>query len=203
MSISKTNIPKILFIKGVFKRDCINDDIFDKKILENSTYEENITDVNKHTNECEYTHYEKLPHIFESFETWKKKTNLLCWNCALKFDTVPVFVPKAIEPISLKNKQERELCLEQKFSISVHGVFCSFICARQYIESKNYSIVERTETLNKLKLLHKFFYKTKMKEYPQYPTPHQMKQFGGDLSIEEFKTQIDLFEDYDEKVLIC
>ena len=35
MDIITPNIPKILFIKGVFKKDCIQDDIFEKKIFEN------------------------------------------------------------------------------------------------------------------------------------------------------------------------
>jgi hypothetical protein len=46
--------------------------------------------------------------------------------------------------------------------------------------------VDRTETLNKLELLYKLFYNTKMKDVTNYPLPQQMKQYGGDLSIEEF-----------------
>ena len=43
MSIKETKIPKLLFIKGTFKKDCINDDIFDKKIIENSSIDNNIS----------------------------------------------------------------------------------------------------------------------------------------------------------------
>ena len=33
--ISVLSVPKVLFIKSVFKRDCYSDDIFEQKIIEN------------------------------------------------------------------------------------------------------------------------------------------------------------------------
>jgi hypothetical protein len=45
---------------------------------------------------------------------------------------------------------------------------------------------ERVETLNKLKLLYKLFYGDKMKDTPSTTTPFQMKQYGGDLTEDEY-----------------
>lgn len=197
MIIKSASIPKILFIKGIFKKDCLSDDIFEKKILENS----NMDTVNSTTSEVivngeSFINYEKLPSIFTSIETWQKKSNLTCWNCTLPFTTIPVFIPKVIEPISPKNKMERESIFGKKFSISVEGVFCSFGCTRQYIETHNYSISERIETINKLRLLHKLFYNNKkMKELSYYPTPLNMRCFGGDLTILEFKEEINKYNE--------
>jgi hypothetical protein len=195
MLIKSTNIPKILFIKGIFKKDCLSDDIFEKKILENTLPETECINSNEVIiNGTSFINYEKLPNIFSNIETWQKKSNLSCWNCTLQFTSIPVFIPKVIEPITIKNKIERENSDEQKFSISVEGVFCSFGCTRQFIETRNYSISDRTETLNKLRLLHKLFYNNnKMRELTYYPTPLIMKRFGGELTEIEFKEELNKY----------
>jgi hypothetical protein len=198
MSIKGIKIPKILFIKGIFKKDCQSDDIFEKKILENA----NIADMSSNLITIQptidhpfdeittnFVNYEKLPPIFSNIETWKHKTNLLCWNCALNFNSIPVFIPKVIEPLMIKNKLGREK-KSNSYSISVYGVFCTFGCAKQYIESHNYSISDRTENINKLNLLHKLFFNHNMKEMTDYPNPHNMKSFGGDMTVEEFRANI-------------
>lgn len=193
MLIKGSNAPKILFIKGIFKKDCLSDDIFEKKILENTIETDTTCDSTDDTIlTSTFVNYKKLPSIFTDIESWEKKTNLLCWNCTLQFTSIPVFIPSVIEPITIKNKIEREKSNIQKFSISVYGVFCSFGCTRQFIENHNYSISDKTETINKLRLLHKLFYNNmKMKEMTCYPRPLEMRQYGGDLSIEDFKEQME------------
>lgn len=212
MQIKSNKVPKILFIRGVFKKDCLNDDIFDRKYNENAS----IVDINSNIlNDEQYqldnlliTNYEKLPPIFNSIETWKKKTNLLCWSCTLSFNTIPVFIPKVIEPMSTKDQTEFEKYsntvsktnsksnskTNQKFSISVYGVFCTFGCAIHYIESHNYSITDRTEAKCKLKILHKLYYNKDMKDISYYPSPSQMKKFGGDLTDEEYKESMEKYK---------
>jgi hypothetical protein len=190
MLIKRTNVPTILFIKGIFKKDCTSDDIFEKKILE-STIELDTTTNDTVTDN--FVNYEQLPNIFTDIESWKKKTNLHCWNCTLQFTSIPVFIPKVIEPVTIKNKIEREKTTGQKFSISVYGVFCSFGCAQQHIEVYLHSVSEKIETLNKLRLLYKLFYNEKMRELPYYPSRFSMKQYGGDLSTNEFKEELTRF----------
>jgi hypothetical protein len=182
--INKPKTAKVLFIKGVFKKDCVSDDIFEKRILEriDNTIDQ-PTQLNGESSGIyinNFISYEKLPSIFEDINTWQKQTNLLCWNCSLSFTSIPVFIPQVIEPCLHKHNDTI------KYSISVHGVFCSFICAKHYVKTRYHTIVDRTETLNKLELLYKLFYNIKMKDVTNYPLPQQMKQYGGDLSIEEF-----------------
>lgn len=182
MLIKSAKVPKVLFIKGAFKKDCLTDDIFDKKILENATIDvmANIMDLPDN----DFVNYEKLPSVFTNIDSWVKRSNLLCWNCNLSFKTTPIFIPGVIEPSTTKNKTS-----EKNLTISVHGVFCYFGCALQYIETRNYTLSSRAESLNKLKLLHKLFYNKKIKELSYYPNPMQLKQFGGDLSTEEFESE--------------
>lgn len=188
--IKGEKIPKILFIRGVFKKDCTSDDIFEKKILENSSNDVLISSDHAIStpDDMTFVNYEKIPSTFENIETWKKRTNVKCWCCTLSFDSVPIFIPKVIEPITIKNKVEREKITKQQFSISVYGTFCSFGCANYFIESRNFSISERVESINKLKLLHKLFYNTKIKETAFYPEPYRLEQYGGDMTIAEYKS---------------
>jgi len=190
--INVEKLPKVLFIKGVFKNDCQSDDIFEKRILENSS--ENIIDINDVINVCnnseesmpnKFITYEKLPNIFTNVDNWEKQTNLLCWNCTLSFTTTPVFIPKVIEPNSSKIKEDREDPSRQ-LSISVHGVFCSFKCANYHINT-NYSVVEKIENLNKLKLLYKLFHNEKMKETSICLDKTLLTQYGGDLTPIQFR----------------
>lgn len=199
MEITRISIPKVLFIKGVYKKDCITDDIFEQQILENMSIPNSDFDLNKslllsNTNdynfESQNINYNKLPQIFSNINSWPKKTNLLCWHCSLNFNTVPIFIPKAIEPIISKNTDLND----EKYSISIYGVFCSFGCAWKFIDSGSYSKVEKIEQKNKLSFLYKYFYKVKMQEIISYPEPYIMKQYGGELSIEEYKHKIDTFK---------
>ncbi len=187
--IKSENLPKILFIKNVYKKDCQTDDIFEKKILENANSIINMqsNEEDQMTTMEDFISYEKLPLIFSNIESWKKKTNIKCWCCTLSFDSMPIFIPNVIEPVLIKNKKTRELSNKQQFSISVYGNFCSFGCAHFFIENSNMNINERTESINKLKLLHKLIYNTKIKETGYYPSPYKLEQFGGDMTIAEYK----------------
>ena len=98
MSIS---LPKILFIKGVFKRDCVSGDFVEKKVMDElndnlSLDVERISvtrEMNINTKIEMYCN--KLPCIFETLEKWPKRTNLVCWHCSLPFDTIPVLFLKS------------------------------------------------------------------------------------------------------------
>ena len=186
--IKTSKLPKILFIKGVFKKDCVSDDIFEKKILENITID-NMQILQQENDqlstEYNFTNYIKLPNVFTNIDSWPKTTNLLCWYCGQTFTTVPVFIPGVIEPVMSKSHEERESAGQQVL-ISTSGVFSSFGCAYAYVQEHSFSLSEKTEMCCKLQLLHKLFYGKKMKDISEYPKPYVMKQYGGDLTIEEF-----------------
>ncbi len=190
------SLPKVLFIKGVFKRDCATDDLLEKKVLDsihNEAYiNTNVHSVMNDTNEYSYgisekVTYQKLPSVFESLSTWPTKTNLLCWHCSLSFDTVPIFIPKVIEPIISKTKVHQ-------YSMGVYGVFCTFGDAMEFIKNRNWSIVDKIDAMNKLKHLHKVFYNTQYKDIVSYPSIYDMVQYGGDLDIQKYKQLINRYK---------
>lgn len=179
-------VPKVLFIRGVFKRNCNSDDFLEKKIIESISDDillRNFT-IEETKENIEYDDkYSKLPSIFENENDWPEKTNLLCWNCSLNFDSMPIFIPKVIEPIIFKNKTG-------KYSMGVFGVFCSFGCAKQFIETRNLSISDRIDSLAKLNLFYKLLYKKNMED-SFHPHVYEMRQYGGDMTIEQFRSRVD------------
>jgi hypothetical protein len=189
------NVPKILFIKGVFKKDCLTDDLFTNKILENAHIsdisKEDITNLNESNNistgfmseMTQYTNYEKLPTSFYGLNSWPQRTNIHCWHCTLSFDGRPVFIPKVIEPTPSKDTS----ISKKEYNISVYGVFCSFACANTYINTRNYGIADKIDNINKLKFLYKLFNNVKMTDIVNSPNPYKLKKFGGDLTNDEFR----------------
>ena len=157
-------IPKILFIKDLFLKDIS---------LNNNNRGEIITKI-------ENMKYEKLPSIFTDIKYWPKKTNLVCWHCSLSFTDIPVFIPTIIEPVIFKNKNNEH-------SITVYGVFCCFGDAFEFVKNSNWSLTERIEACNKLKYLYKIFYNIKYEEKCNYPSIYSMIQYGGDLTINQYK----------------
>ncbi len=191
-------LPKIFFIKGVFKRDCQTDDLLEKKVtdvVENSEFQiSEMTNVNG-MRELNFGEWDKscnkLPCVFESLEQWPKKTSLLCWHCSLPFNSMPIFIPKVIEPIISKNKYNKHF-------IGVYGVFCSFGDAMEFINKSNWCLVDKIEAGNKLRHLHKMFFDVPMKEIVSYPQVHDMIQYGGNTDINQYRKLIDNFKTQEE-----
>lgn len=187
-------IPKVLFIKGVFKKDCMTDDIFDKKIMES------ISEDNRSISFLEQDDlnldYVKLPNTFEHIDAWPKSTNLLCWNCHQSFNGIPVFIPSVIEPITTKESlfDNKRTMGDQKFVIGVYGIFSSFGCAFSYIDTHNYTLTERIEMYNKLNLLHKLFYGTKIKDISYFPSIFNTKPYGGNMNLDEFRMEMEKYK---------
>jgi hypothetical protein len=102
-------------------------------------------------------------------DEWLKKTDVCCWWCCHTFDTIPIGFP--IEYHSTVRK------------FKVRGVFCSFACINAYkkerqIQGKDYLIT----------FLHKKLTGESMPENTCAPPRCCLKMFGGDLTIEEFRS---------------
>jgi hypothetical protein len=165
-------IPKILFLRDVYKRDLQTIDIiFENKILEELKNDYNLSnEFYKIEDE-----YKKNPSIFKSIDTWISSTNILCWYCNNKFFDKPKFIPKVIEPN-----------LNGKLSISVEGNFCRWGCCIAYINEKYPKIIENTEKRMQLYYLYNLWNGTYPKIIEPAPNKYLQKPYGGDLSSEEY-----------------
>lgn len=169
MNIKEYKISKILFIKGVFIKDCMPiDEIFEQQIMEQLNNETPI-DV-----------YKKLPTNFTGTDTWIKNTNLKCWYCDLNFDNQPVFIPKLIEPASTPIG----------YNISTHGCFCSFCCAMAYNNLYNTKLCNNLHVRDMLLFLYKIFNGNSVKEIFQSPSKYEMAHYGGPTDVIVYRNKI-------------
>ena len=176
MNIKEYKVSKILFIRGVFIKDCIPiDEIFEQQLIEQLDMENPVID------------YDKIPSTFTDTKTWVQKTNVKCWYCDLNFDNMPVFIPKIIENAGFK----------KKYNISTFGCFCSFCCAMSFNNLHNQNICLNVKVKEMLLFLYKIFNGCVINDILVSPNKYQMKAYGGDTEsmvyrgkINKLKTQM-------------
>jgi hypothetical protein len=168
MNIKEYKVPQILFIKGVFLKDCTPiDDIFERQLLDK-------LDVDTGVVKCD-----KIPPYFNKLSLWIKSINIKCWYCDLTFSSVPVFIPKIVERLG-----------NDTYNISTYGCFCSFPCAQEHINIHNTKICDHTKFSDMLKFLYWVFNNKRIREIPPAPSKYAMENYGGDESTYTYKEKI-------------
>jgi hypothetical protein len=166
--IKEFKVPKILFIRGVFLKDCIPiDDIFEQQLIDR--LDEEKIKINE---------FDMIPSVFTTLNAWVKKVNIHCWYCDLNFEAHPVFIPRLIEPTS------------DGYTIGTEGCFCTFSCAMAHINIHYPKIYDNVRKHDMLKFLYKIFHTAKVREILASPSRYEMTQYGGHLEIHEYRTKI-------------
>jgi hypothetical protein len=114
--------------------------------------------------------------LSDNFKVWPKKTSIWCYNCCHPFKTQPLGLPVEY----------------RKTVFHVEGVFCSFECMKRFNSDQTSSI--KYQRANLITLL-------RQKMYPNQPDcikmalpKYLLKVFGGNLSIEQFRTNFQPIE---------
>jgi hypothetical protein len=166
--IKEFDIPKILFIRGVFLKDCTPiDDIFEQQLIDRLDEE----DVKVIT-------FDKMPSAFTTLNDWIKNINIRCWFCDLNFNTSPVFIPRLIEPSY------------DGYTIGTEGCFCTFSCAMAYINIYYPKIYDNVRKHDMLKFLYKLFNGTKVREILASPSRYELVHYGGPLEMHQYRKKI-------------
>lgn len=84
MKKSSVKVDTVLFLAGVFKKDCSKLDLQTRKMNE----------------------YDSIPIQFTSLDKHPTNTNLLCWNCMRSFKGYPWFEPQSM---TYNSKQRKEV----------------------------------------------------------------------------------------------
>lgn len=101
--------------------------------------------------------------------TWPSETKSCCWWCCHSFDSIPVPLPTHYD---------------QKLHLfSVRGIFCSWGCAKAYSLVEGSVIYRQSELLTMLRRR----IEGKTISIKAAPYRNQLKMFGGDMSIDEFR----------------
>jgi hypothetical protein len=182
----KNSVSGVLFLPGVYKKDCIQlEDIFQDRLLSDPRADDNAKK------------YDKIPVNFTILSKWPKTTNLSCWYCTRTFKTRPWFEPQSIEPRAigavgeLMNKtQVKNAINEHGVSIAVKGVFCTCNCVRAYIDTNTRNISERHNKISMLKYIYELFMGKSTPDIQPSPAHTFMVQFGGPLTSEEYQKKI-------------
>jgi hypothetical protein len=87
--IGKKTVGNILFLPGVFRKDCKKIEDFMMDRLADTS--ESIT-------------YDKIPSVFTTLEAHPRQTNLKCWSCHMNFKTRPWFEPLTLSKTSMSIK---------------------------------------------------------------------------------------------------
>jgi hypothetical protein len=204
MSIKK---PNLLFLKGISLDDRKKDNIFVEKYCENNAVtvytDLQVPEYDSYTTLSEYGNsnattmrgkiiYDSIPKTFNTIDKWPKRTNLRCWNCCRQFNSIPVFIPTDIS----RNESGEE-------EIGVHGNFCLFNCAQQYIDEKynKYNNDHDNKTRMLLIVYSKFNAGRKTVKIIASPDKTEMKMFMGEIGITESQYEEKIFENNNDYTL--
>jgi hypothetical protein len=186
-SIKQTSTHGILFLQGVFKKDCKRiEDMFQDKLMSEGVKPQ------------ETKVYDKIPVIFTSVNDWIKSTNILCWYCSRSFKNRPWFEPQSIEPISeisngrIIDSHELKKCVNRKaLSIVVNGIFCTCNCVRAYINTHTKDMSDKLNKIAMLIYVYEIFTGKSIPDIQPSPPPIEMIQYGGALTAIEYQQKID------------
>jgi len=180
----------VLFLQGVYKKDCKNmEDIFQDRLM-------------SEINTRQIKIYDKIPNIFTGLDSWPKRTNLKCWYCDRTFKNRPWFEPQSIEPRSIGNigkiiPYSELLKSVNKKSVSIipRGVFCTCNCVRAYINTYTKDISYKHDKVAMLLYVYEIFTSKKIPDIQASPEKVEMVQYGGNLSPIDYQNKINMLDE--------
>lgn len=166
--------PNILNLIGITLQDYISlEDEADDRLLAN---DENDTD--------NIYPYDKIPQTFLSVDKWPLTTNLCCWSCGFKFNTMPIFIPVYIRETN------------DSIELGVLGNMCSFNCAELWIETHYISREERHKLQSNLCYLFYILSGKRISHIKPSPCRTNLLQYGGSWNEETFLKHIKSLSPY-------
>lgn len=184
-SAKKQTIDGILFLQGVYKKDCKRvEDFFHERLLHDASHETKM--------------YDKVPLVFTGINTWLKSTNLLCWTCNRSFKGRPWFEPQSIDPLnnsahnkSLTNAQIKTASKKHDFCINIKGNFCSPNCVMRHILNNTRDMSDRLNKIAMLKFVYELFTGVVIHDIHPSPPHTDMVQYGGHMTPQEYQKKIE------------
>lgn len=167
--IDDFDTPKIIFLKGVFVKDLTTtvQDMFYDTLNESIVIAETIK-------------YDKFPRKFINLENWPKTLNILCYNCDLTYDTLPIPVG---ENMKLYGTEPH---------FDVNEVCCCFNCAMSLVSKSTHKKWEKEQNLI---TLYQIMKGKPPKVIEEAPSRYKMKKYGGEWTEEFYKETL---KDLDE-----
>lgn len=115
--------------------------------------------------------YFEMLYNFVHNTQWLEHTDVCCWWCCHQFNSIPIGMPNYF------NRKSRKFI--------VQGVFCSFACMTAYRDTKTHNVNTNSLVSYMYSKLTAEPIGTKIQRAPPRET---LKMFGGELTIEEFRS---------------
>jgi hypothetical protein len=189
----KHTIDGVLFLEGVFKRDCKKiEDFFTDRLLGDGKQDMKM--------------YDRIPMVFTGLDTHPKSTNILCWNCNRTFKTRPWFEPLSIDFVSsgvvgeiVKAADLNRDALSGAYNITCSGNFCGPYCVRRWIDTYTKNMADRLNKISMLKFVYEIFMGRKVDDIPAAPRHIDQVQYGGHMSASDYQKKL---EDLDQLCIL-
>jgi hypothetical protein len=184
-SAKKHTIDGILFLQGVYKKDCKKiEDIFTDRLLNDGSPSVKI--------------YDRIPNIFTTLDKHPKTTNLSCWNCTRTFKGRPWFEPQSIDRLNkgsvgqiVKSEELVKTEVKTEYTIVCKGNFCSPSCVRRHINTYTRDMSERFNKIAMLKFVYEIFMGRKTSDINPAPSHTEQVQYGGTMTAAEYQKKIE------------
>lgn len=131
-------------------------------------------------------HIKGLHSFLNSFDdVWPESTSVWCWHCCHPFSNFPIGIPIKLVPSFDSAESNTDASLRKYL---VFGVFCSPNCALAFSLSQDIPTVDRTNVKQLLILMIKDLTGQPHVHITPAPSRFVLSTFGGDLSIEQFRS---------------
>jgi len=148
--------PKILFLPGVFLKDCpcpedtSSEEVVEVQLSSDDELDSITTDISQLEPNIKFKtvikKYDSIPRQFISKEKWPKQTNLLCWYCDCSFTGIPwpiiISCSKTllsgdsdttdVSDVSLLNASS---AFNEVLVMDTYGNFCQAGCSMAYTDT--------------------------------------------------------------------
>ena len=154
-----------------------SDNLYDYSEIQKSihrNFEEKEEDVNNVDENIKI--YDSLKKLYDTRHPnhWPIHTNISCWWCCHRFDTIPIPLPEKYD--------------NGKYHVT--GCFCSFNCALSYNYNKNDHMIWERESMMRRIIKHIHPSKHITFNFKPSPPKETLKAFGGILSIKDYRDNL-------------
>lgn len=117
-------------------------------------------------------------------DIWPSSTSIHCWHCCHPFSTMPIGLPIKLIPTGTYSERH------ELYKFLVYGVFCSPSCALAYScdHTNSVPVVDRLGVKQLLVLMMKRLTGSKTITLTPAPSRLVLSTFGGDMTIEQFRS---------------
>jgi hypothetical protein len=182
----------VLQFPNIMIADCISEQYEETMMAEQTISKAMISCGYSDDYQAEFN--EVIPEYFINLASWPKSTQLYCWYCQFKIESVPVPIPNGWIKLYKKtdgtitssphdNVEHNQMNLTNVNAIIVRGYCCCFACAKSYLININDDKISNVgQSLNHLADILKLFdYKASF--VPVKPLPIIQKKYSGNSGL--------------------